>query len=265
MAKSSQYRPRVADLYILLVNVPHPAIGSRIPREQLPPFGLLCVGGPLIDDGHSVELIDADFGPMPLEDLTAEIVRRSPDALLFGHSGSSSGHPIISQVSAAVSRALPHAAIIYGGVHPTYFWREILAQEPHVHAIVRGEGEETGRRLMGAIARNEPLSEVPGIAYREEGEPVATDAAPVITDLDAYRVGWELIDHARYSYWGGQARGRHPVFPRLPSSVQLLRPTRLLDALAPPRPRSACPRDCAASSRSRGGGVQFRGRKSQRR
>jgi anaerobic magnesium-protoporphyrin IX monomethyl ester cyclase len=25
----------------------------------------------------------------------------------------------------------------------------------------------------------------------------------VIRDLDAYRVGWELIDHARYSYWGG--------------------------------------------------------------
>ena len=25
----------------------------------------------------------------------------------------------------------------------------------------------------------------------------------MIRDLDAYRVGWELIDHARYSYWGG--------------------------------------------------------------
>lgn len=25
----------------------------------------------------------------------------------------------------------------------------------------------------------------------------------LIADLDAYRVGWELIDRARYSYWGG--------------------------------------------------------------
>ncbi|MDB5709276.1 MAG: magnesium-protoporphyrin monomethyl ester anaerobic oxidative cyclase [Sphingomonas bacterium] len=31
---------------ILLINVPHPAIGSRIPKEQLPPLGLLCVGAP---------------------------------------------------------------------------------------------------------------------------------------------------------------------------------------------------------------------------
>ncbi len=31
----------------------------------------------------------------------------------------------------------------------------------------------------------------------------ATAPAAVIRGLDAYRVGWELIDHARYSYWGG--------------------------------------------------------------
>jgi anaerobic magnesium-protoporphyrin IX monomethyl ester cyclase len=191
-------------LHILLVNIPHPAIGSRIPREQLPPLGLLCVGGPLIDDGHQVELIDAEFGPMGLADLTAEIVRRSPDAVLFGHSGSSSGHPIIAQVSASVAKALPKASIIYGGVHPTYFWREILAQEPHVLAIVRGEGEETTRSLMRAIANNRPLGEVLGIAYRDHEDVISTPAAPVITNLDAYRIGWELIDHARYSYWGGK-------------------------------------------------------------
>jgi anaerobic magnesium-protoporphyrin IX monomethyl ester cyclase len=186
------------------VNVPHPAIGSRIPREQLPPFGLLCVGGPLIDDGHEVELIDGEFGPMPLKDLAAEIVRRRPEAVLFGHSGSSSGHPIIAQVSAAVARGLPDAAIVYGGVHPTYFWREILTQEPHVLAIVRGEGEETARKVMRAIAGRASLADIPGIAYRDDAGIAATPAAAVITDLDAYRVGWELIDHARYSYWGGK-------------------------------------------------------------
>ena len=28
--------------------------------------------------------------------------------------------------------AYPSARIVYGGVHPTYFWREILAAEPWV-------------------------------------------------------------------------------------------------------------------------------------
>ena len=47
---------------VLLVNVPHPSIGSRIPDDHLPPLGLLSVGGPLIDDGHvhSVRVVLGD-------------------------------------------------------------------------------------------------------------------------------------------------------------------------------------------------------------
>jgi anaerobic magnesium-protoporphyrin IX monomethyl ester cyclase len=190
---------------ILLINIPHPAIGSRIPKEQLPPLGLLCIGGPLIDDGHDVRLIDGEFGPMPIDRIVAEAVAARPDAVLFGHSGSSSGHPIIAMVAQAVARALPDVRIVYGGVHPTYFWREILRDEPWVHALVRGEGEETARQVMRAIEEGSPLAAIDGIAFRDaNGEPVATPAARVIADLDAYRIGWELIDHSRYSYWGGK-------------------------------------------------------------
>ena len=34
---------------ILLINPPHQSIGSRMPKEHLPPLGLLSIGGPLID------------------------------------------------------------------------------------------------------------------------------------------------------------------------------------------------------------------------
>ncbi|MEZ5843124.1 MAG: magnesium-protoporphyrin IX monomethyl ester anaerobic oxidative cyclase [Hyphomicrobiaceae bacterium] len=188
---------------ILLVNVPHPSIGSRIPDDHLPPLGLLSVGGPLIDDGHEVRLIDGELAPMPLDRLAAEIVAWAPDAALFGHSGSTSGHPTIARVAAAVATARPGIAIIYGGVFPTYHWREILDAEPYVTAIVRGEGEETVVRLMRALDVRRPLAHVAGIAFRgHDGAPVATSPAPVLRDLDAHRIGWELIDHADYSYWG---------------------------------------------------------------
>jgi anaerobic magnesium-protoporphyrin IX monomethyl ester cyclase len=188
---------------ILLINVPHPSIGSRIPDDHLPPLGLLAVGGPLIDDGHNVRLIDGELGPMPTQAIVAAAVDFAPDAVLFGHSGSTSGHPVIAEVSNAIAQALPAAHIVYGGVFPTYHWRDILAAEPHVTAIVRGEGEETARRLMSALQHGECLDVVPGIAYRDGNGPRASRPATVIRDLDAYRVGWELIDHARYSYWGG--------------------------------------------------------------
>ncbi|MBR1250402.1 magnesium-protoporphyrin IX monomethyl ester anaerobic oxidative cyclase [Bradyrhizobium sp. AUGA SZCCT0169] len=188
---------------ILLVNVPHPSIGSRIPDDHLPPLGLLSIGGPLIDDGHEVRLLDGEFGPMLEQAITAEALTFAPDAVLFGHSGSTSGHPVITEIAQAIVRAMPNVLIVYGGVFPTYHWREVLRDEPYVTAIVRGEGEETARRLMRALEYGHDLGTIAGIAFRDGNDISATQPAPVIRDLDAYRVGWELIDHARYSYWGG--------------------------------------------------------------
>src|SRR5215813_7898441 len=103
---------------ILLINPPHPSIGSRIPKEQLPPLGLLSIGGPLIDAGHELKLIDGEFGPMPYEAIVAQALAFAPDAVLFGHTGSTSGHPIIMQVSRMIRAAAPRVLIVYGGVHP---------------------------------------------------------------------------------------------------------------------------------------------------
>ena len=157
----------------------------------------------MIDDGHDVRLIDGELGPMSLQSLVAEAVQLGPDAVLFGHSGSTSGHPIIAKVAQGIAEAMPAIRIVYGGVFPTYHWREILLDGPYVTAIVRGEGEETARRLMTRLQDGGSLEDVPGIAFHDDGRPFATKPAPVIRDLDAYRVGWELIDHARYCYWGG--------------------------------------------------------------
>lgn len=188
---------------ILLINIPHPSIGSRIPDDHLPPLGLLSIGGPLIDDGHDVTLLDAEFGPMPIAEIVARTLALAPQAVLFGHSGSTSGHPVIAQVASRIAAQMPDVKIVYGGVFPTYHWREILRDEPYVTAIVRGEGEETARQLMLALEKKTPLLAVRGIAYREMGRVRATPPAGVIPNLDDYRIGWELINHARYSYWGG--------------------------------------------------------------
>ena len=189
---------------ILLINVPHPAIGSRIPKEQLPPLGLLSIGGPLIDAGHDVSLIDGEFGPMKYETIVEQALSYRPDAVLFGHTGSTSAHPIIMKLSRMIRALLPRALIVYGGVHPTYFWEDTLKAEPQIDIIVRGEGEETVTRLFDAVGKQQSYAHIPGLAFRVHSEVRATAAAPVIKNLDDYRVGWELIDHKRYSYWGGK-------------------------------------------------------------
>src|SRR5512133_2258626 len=123
---------------ILLVNPAHPAIGSRIPHEHLPPLGLLSVGGPLLDAGHTVKLLDADLAGMPRPAILAEAKAYGPDAVLVGHSGSTSGHPVAVSLMRALRKELPETWLVYGGVFPTFHWREIMDEEPGVDVIVRG-------------------------------------------------------------------------------------------------------------------------------
>src|SRR5688572_30768610 len=122
---------------ILLINPPHPSIGSRIPREHLPPLGLLSVGGPLLDAGHEVQLLDAEFGPMEMPEIVNVIERFRPAAILLGHSGSTSGHPSAARIMRAAREALPNVWIIYGGVFPTYHWEQVMEQEPEMDFVVR--------------------------------------------------------------------------------------------------------------------------------
>lgn len=114
---------------------------------------------------------------------------------------------------------------MYGGVYPTYHWEDILRDYPQVDYIVRGEGERTATLLLQALRDGAEPASVDGIAWRTDGVPAASAPAEMIRDLDDYRIGWELIDHSRHSYftyatacagtraWGGVSGSR-----RLPSS-----------------------------------------------
>ena len=169
----------------------------------MPPLGLLALGGPLIDAGHKVRLIDAEIGPLSVCELVDDAISWKPDALLIGHSGSTSAHPVSVEIVRALKRIEPKVVTVYGGVFPTYHAEEILSCHPEFDVIVRGEGEATSLELLAALETGAALDSVPGIAFREGGLPRLTRPATPIRDLDGYRVGWELIDNWDcYHYWG---------------------------------------------------------------
>jgi anaerobic magnesium-protoporphyrin IX monomethyl ester cyclase len=121
---------------------------------------------------------------------------------LLGHSGSTSAHPIALDIARQSRRLSPGLRVIYGGVFPTYHWQDILRDHPEFDYIVCGEGEETCRDLVRALEASAPLDQVSGIAFRRDGRPHKTQAREMLGDLDDWRIGWELIDFADYSYWG---------------------------------------------------------------
>ncbi|MFZ5880046.1 MAG: magnesium-protoporphyrin IX monomethyl ester anaerobic oxidative cyclase [Chloroflexota bacterium] len=187
---------------ILLINPPHLSIGSRLPGEHLPPLGLLSIGGPLIDRGHEVRLLDAEFGPMEFDDVVAETLKYDPSLVLLGHSGSTSAQPVISDITRLIRRENQSIKIVIGGVFPTYHWQEILETESQIDCIVCGEGEETIVNLVEAIENKSPMELVKGIAIRSNGTALKTPPAPTIKDLNVHRVGWELMGNYNYTYWG---------------------------------------------------------------
>lgn len=189
-------------MHFLIINPPHTAIGSRMPKEHLPPLGLLSIGGPLIDEGHSVELLDADYSNMPLDTIVAKCIQISPSAVLLGHSGSTSAQPTIEKIAKHIKAINPNIKTIIGGVFPTYHWKEILNKSTDIDFIVIGEGEQIMVDLAYALENRQPLHQVKGIAFNKNNKAFKSPPAPVIQNLDNYRIGWELMEKYNYTYWG---------------------------------------------------------------
>lgn len=187
---------------ICLVNPAHLSIGSRMPREHLPPLGLLSIAGPLIDANHQVELLDADYYNYSIEKTAQLILERNCDLVLLGHSGSTSAQPIINDITKLVKEKNPLCICIIGGVFPTYHWNEILEKNHNIDYIVCGEGEQVCLELVTALSNSKPLIEVKGIAYRISGVPFKTLPAETLKNLDDFRIAWELMDNYHYTYWG---------------------------------------------------------------
>jgi anaerobic magnesium-protoporphyrin IX monomethyl ester cyclase len=191
---------------VLLINPPYQTLTSNWGVGHQIPFGLLAVGGPIIDAGHTVRLLDAECHHLSLAAIVEAARRFRPDVLMTGHAGSTPAHPICVEMLHALKAALPATLTVYGGVFPSYHPEAILANELAIDVIVRGEGEAAGLELIALLAklpRAEALARTEGIAFRAGSRIVLTPERPPIQDLDAYRVGWELIeDWSDYGCFG---------------------------------------------------------------
>lgn len=170
--------------------------------EHLPPLGLLSIGGPLIDAGHQVSLLDADYSNMKIDLIIEQAIGQKPDLVLMGHSGSTSAQPIINEIAVKLKIHLNGCYIIVGGVFPSYHWKEVLEDNPAIDFVVRGEGEKVILDLVECLTSNDPIENVRGIALRIGGEGKITPPAEIIKNLDDYRIGWELMEGYNYTYWG---------------------------------------------------------------
>ena len=174
---------------ILLLNPARHFIANEAGVGYLTPLGLVLIGGPLMDAGFEVKLIDHDMNGWPMERLLVEVAAYQPNYILLGHSGSTASHNVVVQTVWELRKAFPEIRIIYGGVYPSYAFESILRQVPEIDVIVRGEGEKTIVELISVWEKGVNLEQVAGIAWRRNGEIVVNRPQPAIQNLDDYRPG----------------------------------------------------------------------------
>src|SRR5258708_33431314 len=84
------------------------------------PLGLVMVGGPLLDAGFAVTLIDAAALHLSDREIAERIQSFGADVVMIAHVGSTQSHPCCLRTLRAVKAALPHVVTVYGGGFPSY-------------------------------------------------------------------------------------------------------------------------------------------------
>jgi magnesium-protoporphyrin IX monomethyl ester (oxidative) cyclase len=196
---------------VLLVNPPQTFYpGSEPPAGNLP-LGLMYIAAMLTKEGYQTEILDAFMTDgsfqksgeavsvgMPFERIRQEIQRRKPD--IVGVAG-----PFTCQientvkVSDVAKQVNPDVLTVVGGPHVTTVPKGFLEETRSVDIAVTGEGEFTMPEIARCFEGKKALSEVQGIAYRQDGEVKVNSFRPFIKDLDELPYpAYDLVDMEQY-------------------------------------------------------------------
>lgn len=180
--------PRVA-----LVNVGFQPDEANV--NSSPPFGVMYIGAYLRDRDVEVRLFD--WSGLRLDnDRKRALEEYDPDVVGFTVLLSSS---ILRAMEVSRWSKDLGAVVVWGGPAPTSLPEMTLRDAP-IDYVVIGEGEETMLDLCRCVGSGHMPDAVKGIAFRRDGEFVATAPRPRIKDLDSLPMPlWDsLEDLGRY-------------------------------------------------------------------
>jgi len=186
-------------LKVLLVNPPakytilgnNPAIIDE-GRGLNPPIGLLYAAAGV--RGHDLSVLDAQ--DMDYVELRSRLAAAAP--AVVGITTMTFTLVDVAETVRAAREVCPGCRVVLGGIHTHLYPRESL-DLPGVDYLLVGEGERSFPLLLDAIALGREPREIPGVAYRKDGEIRFTPPA-LIDDLDSLPFpARELLPVGRYS------------------------------------------------------------------
>lgn len=165
----------------------HPRDESQVKKGIgiiIPPLNLMYLAAALEKASISVKIIDDDLYQLGFEKVAVLASKINP--MIVGVTATTATIKNALKYVKYVKNLLPNVLTVIGGSHPTFVPRDTLKSEEALDIVVIGEGEET----MVDIARkygeteNKNLSQIKGIAYKDNNKIRVTPQRPLIKNLD---------------------------------------------------------------------------------
>lgn len=106
------------------------------------------------------------------DEILADLYGHNPDVICF--SCYIWNIQMICSLAKNLKKIMPHIKIVCGGPEVSYESEELLANNPAIDVIIRGEGEEAFKQMMGAFVHDTSLAEINGMSLRMDGEIIST-------------------------------------------------------------------------------------------
>ena len=160
-------------------------------------MGLAFVAAALRRAGHrDIRILDANVSKNPESDIKRALSAYSPDIV-----GVSLTTPLLKaalQTARLIKSFRQDIKVVFGGVHPTLFPREMAEQES-VDYVVFGEGERTIVELADCLLQDKEPEGILGVAFKKGGRVIMNAPRPLIENLDTLpHPAYDLLPFSKY-------------------------------------------------------------------
>jgi radical SAM superfamily enzyme YgiQ (UPF0313 family) len=156
---------------IILMSMPD--VAPVIMHESafhMPNCGIASVGAN-IDHGHEVYTVDLIRKRRRLTNYLRKILLKIHPGVV-GLSAMAWQYETCVKLIRLIRYILPEVKIVIGGYHATLMHEEIAASPEAglIDFMVRGEGEESFRRLVNALEGKDRFEDIPSLSYKDRGQ-----------------------------------------------------------------------------------------------
>ena len=171
-----------------------PKLGLAPEKPDRPPLGLLTIAGPLLEYGYEVIILDERAE----DDFETKLIKELKKNPVCVGISSMSGHHIRNALNISKTiKTKSSVPVIFGGVQASIAPESII-KHSLVDMIVIDDGEETILKIAHSLSNKKDLSDIPGIAYKINGEIIFTDPPAPVDIQNNPLIPFQIIDFSKY-------------------------------------------------------------------